>query len=51
MSSTGTGSLCSQAELKFIYISSIRASKKNVEEIATFGRKRWKIENEGFAVI
>lgn len=35
---------------KFVFISSIRINSKNVESIGKFGRKRWKIENEGFNV-
>lgn len=35
-------------ETMFVYISSFKAKKKTVVEIAAIGRKRWKIENEGF---
>lgn len=33
---------------EFQWLSSIRITKKNAEKIAATGRKRWKIENEGF---
>lgn len=33
---------------EFQWLTSIRITKKNAEKIATAGRKRWKIENEGF---
>lgn len=32
----------------FRYISNIDINDKNIEEIVVLGRKRWKIENEGF---
>lgn len=32
----------------FRYISSFNITTKNIKEIITTGRKRWKIENEGF---
>lgn len=32
----------------FRYISNINVSDDNIKEIVTLGRKRWKIENEGF---
>jgi len=35
---------------KFVFISSIKINSKNAESIGKFGRKRWKIENEGFNV-
>jgi len=37
-------------ETKFTFISSIRIKTGNAEIIGEFGRKRWKIENEGFNV-
>ncbi|MDD3660825.1 MAG: transposase [Lachnospiraceae bacterium] len=33
---------------KFQWITNIKITKKNAEKIASSGRKRWKIENEGF---
>lgn len=33
---------------EFQWLTSIRITKKNAEKIAQAGRKRWKIENEGF---
>lgn len=33
---------------EFQWLASIRISKKNAEKVAGAGRKRWKIENEGF---
>ncbi len=35
-------------EKRFVFITDIEISKKNVEEIVEAGRSRWKIENEGF---
>lgn len=35
-------------ERRFIFITDIEISKKNVEDIVAAGRSRWKIENEGF---
>jgi hypothetical protein len=35
---------------KFVFLSSIRINNRNVVTIGKFGRKRWKIENEGFNV-
>lgn len=34
----------------FNYISDLKITNKNIEEVVTLGRKRWKIENEGFNV-
>ena len=34
----------------FNYISDLRITNKNIEEIVTIGRRRWKIENEGFNI-
>lgn len=34
----------------FNYISDLKITNKNIEEIVIIGRKRWKIENEGFNV-
>ena len=33
---------------KFRWVTNIKVTKKNAEKIAFAGRKRWKIENEGF---
>ena len=33
---------------EFQWLTNIRVTKKNAEKIAAAGRKRWKIENEGF---
>ena len=33
---------------EFQWLTNIRVTKKNAEKIASAGRKRWKIENEGF---
>ena len=33
---------------EFQWLTSIRISKRNAEKVAAAGRKRWKIENEGF---
>ena len=33
---------------EFTWITSIKINEKNAEEVAHVGRKRWKIENEGF---
>lgn len=33
---------------EFQWLTSIRITKKNAEKLASTGRKRWKIENEGF---
>ena len=32
----------------FRYISNLEVNNSNIKEIVTLGRKRWKIENEGF---
>jgi len=37
-------------EKSFIYLSSKRANKNNIEKLVMTGRKRWKIENEGFNI-
>lgn len=34
----------------FNYISDLKITNKNIEEIVCLGRKRWKIENEGFNI-
>lgn len=34
----------------FNYISDLKITNKNIEEVVALGRKRWKIENEGFNV-
>jgi hypothetical protein len=36
--------------LKYGFITDFEISKENVQEIITLGRKRWKIENQGFNV-
>jgi len=33
---------------EFIYITSLKITKSNHEEIVLFGRRRWRIENQGF---
>ena len=33
---------------EFIYITSLKITKNNYEEIVVFGRRRWRIENQGF---
>ena len=33
---------------EFLYITNLNISDKNIEETITIGRRRWKIENEGF---
>ena len=37
-------------EKRFIFITSTKIKKSNVREICEKGRKRWKIENEGFDI-
>lgn len=32
----------------YVFITNIRITKRNADEIVCFGRSRWKIENEGF---
>ncbi|MGE4283674.1 MAG: hypothetical protein AB7G87_08130 [Clostridia bacterium] len=32
----------------YVFISDIRITKRNADEIMCFGRSRWKIENQGF---
>lgn len=34
----------------FNYVSDLKITNKNIEEIVSMGRKRWKIENEGFNI-
>ena len=34
----------------FVYITDLSITNKNIEESIYFGRKRWKIENEGFNI-
>lgn len=34
--------------VSFTYMTDIKITKKNINEIAEIGRKRWKIENKGF---
>lgn len=35
---------------KFVFITNLKITKKNQMGIAEYGRKRWKIENEGFDI-
>ena len=35
-------------EIIFRYISNLEVNNKNIKQIVEIGRKRWKIENEGF---
>ena len=35
-------------ESTFMFVTSIKITKANYEEIVIFGRRRWKIENQGF---
>lgn len=35
---------------EYIYITDLPISNKNIEETINLGRKRWKIENEGFNI-
>lgn len=35
-------------EITFKYISNLKITNNNIKEIVSLGRKRWKIENEGF---
>ena len=37
-----------EKEIKFAWITSIKITKKNAGKIVSAGRKRWKIENQGF---
>lgn len=37
-----------QIEKRFCFITNLSVTKKNAWETAEYGRKRWKIENEGF---
>jgi len=37
-----------QKETTFMFITSIKITKNNYKEIVLFGRRRWKIENQGF---
>ncbi|MHB1393413.1 MAG: transposase [Clostridia bacterium] len=32
----------------YVFLTNIRITERNVDEIVYFGRSRWKIENEGF---
>lgn len=34
----------------FNYVSDLKITNKNIEQIVSMGRKRWKIENEGFNI-
>lgn len=35
---------------KFVYMTDLSITNKNIEETIYLGRKRWKIENEGFNI-
>lgn len=35
-------------EVHYIFITNLNITERNAEEIVSFGRSRWKIENEGF---
>ncbi len=37
-----------EKEKTFIFITSLKITKENYKEIVLFGRRRWKIENQGF---
>lgn len=37
-------------ETEFVYITDLSITNKNIEETIYIGRKRWKIENEGFNI-
>jgi hypothetical protein len=37
-----------QEKKDFVYITDIKITKRNADEIIYFGRSRWKIENQGF---
>lgn len=37
-------------ETTFTYITNINVKKENISELIDYGRKRWKIENEGFNI-
>jgi len=36
------------ARSRFLYLTDLPVTKRNVEKLVGYGRKRWKIENEGF---
>ena len=36
--------------MEFVYITDLPISNKNIEATINLGRKRWKIENEGFNI-
>ena len=35
-------------QVRFLWVTNIRVTERNLETLANAGRKRWKIENEGF---
>lgn len=37
-----------EAKVRFVWAGSIKLTERNLEELIKTGRKRWKIENEGF---
>lgn len=37
-------------KIRFLWLTNVNVTNKNIEEIAAAGRKRWKIENEGFNI-
>lgn len=46
----GSRQLHKEEEARFVWITSLVPDAKNVRQIAEGGRKRWKIENEGFNI-
>lgn len=39
---------CRENSKRFVFLSSLKLDRKNVVTLSSFGRLRWKIENEGF---
>jgi len=37
-------------QIKFLWLTDIELTNRNIEKMVKFGRKRWKIENEGFNI-
>jgi hypothetical protein len=35
-------------KITYVFVTNIKITKRNANEIVCFGRSRWKIENEGF---
>ena len=35
---------------EFVYVTDLSIADKNIKETIHLGRKRWKIENEGFSI-